>query len=70
MCYVPEVVMCYHLNETVKKYELVNTEDLPNLNNLKFSPKVIKDVAKNILSFIKSNNIKAGHTYWLFIGKN
>ncbi|VVC32394.1 Hypothetical protein CINCED_3A025206 [Cinara cedri] len=70
MCNVPEVVMCYHLNGIVQKYELVKTEDLPYLNDSKFSPKVIKDVAQNILSFLKSNATKAGHTYWLFKGKN
>lgn len=67
---VPEVVMCYHLNGIVQKYELVKTEDLPHLNDSKFSPKVIRDVAQNILSFLKSNTTKAGHTYWLFKGIN
>lgn len=70
MCNVPEVVMCYHLNGIVQKYELVKTEDLPHLNDSKFSPKVIRDVAQNILSFLKSNATKAGHTYWLFKGIN
>jgi hypothetical protein len=70
MCNVPEVVMCYHLNGIVQKYELVKTEDLPYLNDSKFSPKVIRDVAQNILSFLKSNTTKAGHTYWLFKGIN
>ncbi|XP_050543387.1 erythroid differentiation-related factor 1 isoform X2 [Daktulosphaira vitifoliae] len=69
MCNVPEVVMCYHLNGIVQKYELIKTEDLPYLNDSKFSPKVIRDVAQNILSFLKSNATKAGHTYWLFKGK-
>jgi len=70
MCNVPEVVMCYHLNGIVQKYELIKTEDLPHLENSKFSPKVIRDIAQNILSFLKSNATKAGHTYWLFKGKN
>ncbi|KAL4111775.1 hypothetical protein QTP88_015664 [Uroleucon formosanum] len=70
MCNVPEVVMCYHLNGIVQKYELVKTEDLPYMNGSTFSPKVIRDVAQNILSFLKSNATKAGHTYWLFKGKN
>ena len=34
----------------------------------RFSPKVVKDVAQNILSFLKSNATKEGHTYWLFKG--
>jgi len=68
MCNVPEVVMCYHLNGIVQKYELVKTEDLPYMNGSTFSPKVIRDVAQNILSFLKSNATKAGHTYWLFKG--
>ena len=33
-----------------------------------FSPTVIKDIAQNILSFLKSNATKEGHTYWLFKG--
>lgn len=70
MSNVPEVVMCYHLNGIVQKYELIKTEDLPRMDNSKFSPKLIRDVAQSILSFLKSNATKAGHTYWLFKGKN
>ncbi|CAG9818393.1 unnamed protein product [Phaedon cochleariae] len=70
MSNVPEVVMCYHLNGIVQKYELVKTEDLPRMDNSKFSPKLIRDVAQSILSFLKSNATKAGHTYWLFKGKD
>ncbi|XP_030767358.1 erythroid differentiation-related factor 1 [Sitophilus oryzae] len=70
MSNVPEVVMCYHINGIVQKYELIKTEDLPRLDNSKFSPKLIRDVAQSILSFLKSNATKAGHTYWLFKGKD
>jgi len=56
--------MCYHLNDIVQKYELIKTEDLP-----KFSPKVIRDVAQNILSFLKNNARKASHIYWFFKSK-
>ncbi|XP_064465942.1 erythroid differentiation-related factor 1-like [Ornithodoros turicata] len=70
MCNVPEVVMCYHLNGIVQKYELIKTEEIPHLKNSHFSPKVVKDVAQNVLSFLKSNAAKSGHTYWLFKGKN
>ncbi|KAF4518433.1 hypothetical protein B566_EDAN002086 [Ephemera danica] len=52
------------------RYELIKTEDLPHLSGSKFSPKLIHDVAQNILSFLKSNATKAGHTYWLFKGKD
>lgn len=68
MCNVPEVVMCYHLDGIVQKYELVKTEDLPYLEDSKFSPKVVRNVAQNILTFLKQNATKAGHTYWLFKG--
>lgn len=68
MCNVPEVVMCYHLDGIVQKYELVKTEDLPYLEDSKFSPKVVRNVAQNILAFLKQNATKAGHTYWLFKG--
>ncbi|XP_058823689.1 erythroid differentiation-related factor 1 [Topomyia yanbarensis] len=70
MCNVPEVVMCYHLDGIVQRYELIKTEDLPHLENSKFSPKVIRNVAQNILVFLKANATKAGHTYWLFKAKN
>lgn len=70
MCNVPEVMMCYHLDGLVQKYEIIKTEDLPNLKNSKFSPKIIRNVAQNILSFLKSNATKSGHTYWLFKGKH
>lgn len=70
MCNVPEVVMCYHLDGIVQRYELIKTEDLPHLEDSKFSPKVIRNVAQNILSFLKANATKAGHTYWLFKAKN
>lgn len=70
MCNVPEVVMCYHLNGIVQRYELIKTEDLPHLPNSKFSPKVVRDIAQNILSFLKANATKSGHTYWLFKGRD
>lgn len=70
MCNVPEVVMCYHLDGLVQKYEIIKTEDLPYLENSEFSPKVIRNVAQNILSFLKQNATKSGHTYWLFKGRN
>lgn len=70
MCNVPEVLMCFHLDGIVQKYELIKTEDLPYLENSKFSPSIIRNVAQNILSFLKANATKAGHTYWLFKGKN
>lgn len=68
MCNVPQVAMCYHLNGIVQRYEVIDTEDIPQLENSKFSPQVIYDVAQNILSFLKANCTKEGHTYWLFKG--
>lgn len=70
MCNVPEIFLCFHQDGIVQKYEHVKTEDLPHMENSKFSPKVIRNVAQNILSFLKSNATKAGHTYWLFKAKN
>lgn len=71
MCQVPEVLMCYHLDGIVQKYELIKTEDLPQLSEeSEFSPGVIRDVAKNILYFLKRNATKEGHTYWLFKAKD
>lgn len=53
----------------LQKYEMIKTEEIPNLENSNFSTKVIKDIAQNILSFLKSNCTKEGHTYWLFKGE-
>ncbi|XP_071487220.1 erythroid differentiation-related factor 1-like [Diadema antillarum] len=69
MCNVPELVMCYHLDGFVQRYELIKTEDIPKLENAQFSQKLVKDIAQNILSFINSNCTKEGHTYWLFKGQ-
>ncbi|XP_072545526.1 erythroid differentiation-related factor 1 isoform X2 [Salminus brasiliensis] len=66
MCNVPELVMCFHVNGIVQKYEMIKTEDIPDLENSTFSTRVVKDIAQNILSFLKSNCTKEGHTYWLF----
>lgn len=70
MCNVPEVVMCYHLDGIVKKYELLKTEEIPQMTGSLFNPKLVKDIAQNLLSFLKSKATKSGHTYWLFKGKN
>lgn len=62
--------MCYHIEGIVQKYELIKTEDLPSIEGSKFSPKIVKNIAQNVLSFLKSKAAKEGHTYWLFKGKN
>lgn len=69
MCSVPEVVMCYHLDGIVKRYELLKTEEIPQMQNSRFSPKVVRDIAQNILTFLKSKATKSGHTYWLLKSK-
>jgi hypothetical protein len=69
MCNVPEVAMCFHIDGIVQKYEFVKTEDIPHLENSRFDPGVVTDIAKNILSFLKTNATKEGHTYWLYKGK-
>lgn len=48
---------------------MIKTEDIPHLENSTFSTRVVKDIAQNILSFLKSNCTKEGHTYWLFKGR-
>lgn len=68
MCNVPEVVMCYHLDGIVQKYQLIKTEDLPHTAECQFSPRLVRDVAQNILAFLNSKATKEGHTYWLFKG--
>ena len=54
MFQVPEVLMCYHLDGFVQKYAMHKTEDLPNLSpDCKFSPTAVRDMAKNVLAFLK-----------------
>lgn len=70
MCNVPEVNICHHINGIVQKYELVKTQDLPDLaNNSVFSIDTISNIAQNVVAFLKSNATEVGHTYWLFKGK-
>ena len=52
-----------------QKYELYKTEDIPKLDSCQFDPQTVKDVASNILAFLRSNTTKEGHTYWLFKSK-
>lgn len=68
MCNVPEVAMCFHIDGIVQKYEVIKTEDIPHLEDSKFDPGVVTEIAKNILSFLKNNATKEGHTYWLYKG--
>uniref|UniRef100_UPI00358EDA32 erythroid differentiation-related factor 1 n=1 Tax=Myxine glutinosa TaxID=7769 RepID=UPI00358EDA32 len=66
MCNVPELVMCFHVDGIVQKYEMIKTEDIPDLETSRFSTRVIRDIAQNVLSFLKANCTREGHTYWLF----
>jgi len=52
----------------LQKYEFIKTENIPQLEDSKFDPGVVTDIAKNILSFLKNKATKEGHTYWLFKG--
>ncbi|GFN84148.1 erythroid differentiation-related factor 1-like, partial [Plakobranchus ocellatus] len=70
MSNVPEVAMCYHINGFVQKYEVIKTEDIPNLENSNFDPNEVLDIARNIMSFIKCNAAVEGHTYWLYKSEN
>jgi hypothetical protein len=49
-----------------QKYELIKTEDIPKLESGKFNPQTVKDVASNILAFLRNSATKEGHTYWLY----
>ncbi|CAF3360300.1 unnamed protein product [Rotaria socialis] len=68
MCNVPELAMCYHVDGIVQSYEIVKTEELPYREGAEFPPDVIRDLATNLLSFLKANATKEGHIYWLFKG--
>ena len=49
-------------------YINTHSDDLPHLPECKFDKELIYDVASNLLSFIRDNATKEGHTYWLFKG--
>ena len=70
MCNVPELAMCYHVDGIVQSYEIMKTEDIPYREGCQFPPSVIRDLATNLLSFLKANATKEGHTYWLFKGNS
>ncbi|VDK70476.1 unnamed protein product [Litomosoides sigmodontis] len=65
MCNAPEALLCWHLGGYVKEYELIRTEDIPYLENSKFDPLVLRNVAQNIISFLQDKVTQEGHTYWL-----
>ncbi|VDN55808.1 unnamed protein product [Dracunculus medinensis] len=69
MCNAPEALLCWHRSGYVKEYEVIRTEDIPHLENSKFDPSVLKNVAENIVSFLQENVAKEGHTYWLLHDK-
>lgn len=46
----------------------MKTEEIPDLDDSKFDPQEVNDIARNILSFLKANTTKEGHTYWLYKG--
>lgn len=66
MCSVPEVIMCFHVDGIVQKYDLFKTDDIPGLSNPNFKPTVVRNIAQNILTFLKSKATKSGHTYWCY----
>ena len=70
MCNVPEVLMYYHINGVVQHVNLMRTEDIPNLQGSQFDPRMVYEYARNILTFLKNNCTKEGHTYWLFKNGN
>jgi hypothetical protein len=59
-------VSCCIFNLLGQKYELIKTEDIPKLESCKFNPQTVKDVACNILAFLRNSATKEGHTYWLY----
>eukprot|EP00116_Pleurobrachia_bachei_P003637 sb/3463899/ len=69
ICNVPELAMCWHLDGLVQGYDLFKTEEIPELSDSRFDPVVIKDLASNVLKFLKAHCVKEGHTYWLYRAK-
>ncbi len=49
---------------------MIKTEDIPDMPGSQFSTTIVKDLAQNILSFLKRNTAKEGHTYWLYRGED
>lgn len=52
-----------------QEYELIRTEDIPHLENSKFDPLILRNVAENIIAFLQDKVAQEGHTYWLCHGK-
>uniref|UniRef100_A0A0M3K939 Erythroid differentiation-related factor 1 n=1 Tax=Anisakis simplex TaxID=6269 RepID=A0A0M3K939_ANISI len=65
MCNVPEALLCWHMAGYVKEYEVIRTEDIPKLDNSKFDPNVLKNIAENLVDFLNEHATQEGHTYWL-----
>ena len=60
------IVVSQSFIKSYQKYEVMKTEDIPNLENSSFDPNEVLDIAQNIMSFIKRNAAVEGHTYWLY----
>ena len=61
---VPEVAMCYHTDGLVQNYEILSTDDLPEISG--FDPEIVTNAARNLLYFLRNRAAEEGHTYWLF----
>ncbi|EGD75923.1 hypothetical protein PTSG_11621 [Salpingoeca rosetta] len=68
MCNVPEIMMCYHTNGAVSRYETITTEDLPEMSG--FDPEAVVAIAQSMKTFLNKNCTEEGHTYWLYKGED
>ncbi|KAI0987693.1 hypothetical protein GJ496_000977 [Pomphorhynchus laevis] len=66
ICSVPELAICFHLDGAVQRYDLIRTDEIPNMKGSEFFPGQIKTVASRLLKFLQENATKQGHTYWLY----
>ncbi|VDK49193.1 unnamed protein product [Gongylonema pulchrum] len=65
MCNAPEALLCWHMGGYVQEYEVIRTEDIPQMENAKFDPQILQNVAENIVAFLQEKVTQEGHTYWL-----
>ena len=68
MCQVPDVLMCYHLDGLVQKYEILKTEDLPNLIFSSFFFSKFPNANKNSSCLCCRAFFKQGFIYRAYTG--
>ncbi|KAL7667513.1 hypothetical protein ACOME3_007478 [Neoechinorhynchus agilis] len=62
---VPELAMCYHIDNDVQRYDFVRTDNIAPKPDAS-TAEMVQAYAPSILAFLKEKANRQGHTYWLF----